>query len=338
MLRQLRSSIKIFLIAGVAALACSVWVSAQTKITAPNNKFPLQVDVEEGRKGAAAIEKQMPVFADDVVTAYIQGVGARLVAQIPPEFRHPEFQYVFKVVDIKDINAFALPGGPMYVHRGIIEASKTEGEMAGVMAHEVVHVALRHGTAQVTAQQSGRFRFGALAGAIAGTVVGGSLGDAIVQGTSFGMNTAFMRFSRDYEKQADLLGVQMMARAGYDPRDLAHMFETIEKEGGSRQPQWMSDHPNPGNRVQYINQEAALVTIENPVVSQPAAPSAAPSAPTPEGVVLPPTRRTNDTSGRMGFVEIQERLKTFPPAPTMAELAKEAQLRQQQQQQQQRGR
>ncbi|MGB7219147.1 MAG: M48 family metallopeptidase [Vicinamibacterales bacterium] len=328
--RQLRSSIKLFLIPACVAVACSAWVSAQTKITAPKNKFSLQVDVQEGAKGAAAIEKQLPIFGDEVVTAYVQGVGAGLVAKIPPEFQHPEFKYVFKVVDIKDINAFALPGGPMYVHRGIIEASKTEGELAGVMAHEVVHVALRHGTAQVTAQQSGKFRLGALAGIIAGTVVGGGLGDVIIQGTSLGLNGAFLRFSRDYEKQADLLGVQMMARAGYDPRDLAHMFETISKEGGGKDPQWLSDHPNPGNRVAYINEEASHVTIEKPVgANQPAPPS---SAASPEGIILPSTGRSNGASGRTGFVGIQERLKSFPPAPTMAELAKQAQERQQQQQ------
>ena len=349
---QLRSSL---VMAAVAACAAVAMVSAQTKITAPKNKFPPQVDVEEGRKGAAAIEKQMPVFPDEVVTAYIRGVGGRLVAQIPPEFQHPEFQYVFKVVDVKDINAFALPGGPMYVHRGIMEASQTEGEMAGVMAHEIVHVALRHGTAQVTASESSRFKFGALAGAIAGTVVGGDLGNAIAAASNFGMNTAFLRFSRDYEKQADLLGVQMMARAGYDPRDLAHMFETIQKEGGGRDPQWMSDHPNPGNRVAYINEEASHVTIAPPppdptpqtvsaapVPAPSPAPSAAASAPgsfpiiaptltaPPEGVIVPASR-AGAASGRMSFAGIQQRLKTFPPAPTMQELAQRAQ-------QQQRGR
>ncbi len=322
MLRQLRSSIKLFVV--LACAACGVWVSAQTKIVAPKNKFAPQVDVEEGQKGAAQVEKQMPVFADEPVTAYIQGVGARLVSVIPAEFQHAEFHYVFKVVDVKDINAFALPGGPMYVHRGIIEASQTEGEMAGVMAHELSHVALRHGTAQLTAQQSPKFRFGALAGAIAGSVVGGGVGDLIIQGTSLSINSAFLRFSRDDEKQADILGVQMMARAGYDPRDLAHMFETIEKEGGGRNPQWLSDHPNPGNRVQYINEEATHVKIENPVAQNPPPASGAPPQ---EGVILSPL--THPTT----FTEIQERLKTFPPAPTMAELAKRAQ-----QQQQQRGR
>jgi predicted Zn-dependent protease len=158
----------------------------------------------------------------------------------------------------------------------------------------------------------------------AGTVVGGAAGNAIAGLTNLGLNSAFLRFSRDYEKQADLLGVQMMARAGYDPRDLAHMFETIEKEGGGRNPQWLSDHPNPGNRVEYIKEEATHVTSEHPAdAGQPASAT----APSPEGIVLSSVTRPTT------FADIQARLKTFPPAPTMAELAKRAQ-----QQQQQRGR
>ena len=282
-----------------AALACAVslttWVSGQTLITAPNNKFSLAEDVEQGQKAAAEVEKQMPVLADDAVTSYVQSVGARLVGSIPPELEHPEFHYTFKVVDVKDINAFALPGGPMYVHRGLIEVAHSEGELAGVMAHEMSHVALRHGTAQAT--KASKFGFGALAGAIVGAVVGGGLGDAIAQGTQFGLGTTFLRFSRDYEKQADLLGVQMMAPAGYDPRDLAHMFETIEKEGGDRPPQWLSDHPNPGNRVAYINEEASHIRVQNPVGESRA------------------------------FADVQAHLKTLPPALTMAELAKRAKER-----------
>ena len=87
----------------------------------------------------------------------------------------------------------------------------------------------------------------------------------ISQGTQFGLGTAFLRFSREYEQQADLMGAQIMARAGYDPRDMANMFKTIEKQGGSGGPQWMSDHPNPGNRYDYINEEAQALRVENPI-------------------------------------------------------------------------
>src|SRR5262245_56498946 len=105
---------------------------AQTKIVAPPNKYSVQDDVSLGRKAAAETEKQMPVLHDDAVTDYVREIGGRLADAVPPEFRHPEFHYTFTVVNVKDINAFALPGGPMYVHRGIIEAARSEGELLGV--------------------------------------------------------------------------------------------------------------------------------------------------------------------------------------------------------------
>ena len=132
------------------------------------------------------------------------------------------------------------------------------------MAHELSHVLLRHGTANATKAQNPWLQLGQLAGAIGGAVVGGGAGSAIAQGSQFGLGTLLLRYSRDFEKQADLLGAQIMARAGYDPRALAHMFETIERESkssGGSGPQWMSSHPNPGNRTQYITKEAEALTI-----------------------------------------------------------------------------
>src|SRR5690606_11568564 len=116
------------------------------------------------------------------------------------------------------------------------------------------------GTANATKAQG--FQLGALAGAIAGAVVGGGWGELISQGSQFGLGTWLLKYSRDYEKQADLLGAQIMARAGYDPRDLARMFETIQKESEGAPPQWLSSHPNPGNRSQYIAQEAAQLEVK----------------------------------------------------------------------------
>jgi Zn-dependent protease with chaperone function len=167
-------------------------------------------------------------------------------------------------VNLREINAFALPGGPMFVHRGMFDAAAAEGEVVGVMAHELAHVLLRHGTANASRAQSPWMQLGQLAGALGGAMVGGGAGAAIAQGSQFGLGTLLLRYSRDFEKQADLLGAQIMARAGYDPRALARMFETIERESkssGARNPQWMSSHPNPGNRTQYINAEAGQLTI-----------------------------------------------------------------------------
>ena len=131
----------------VAAAVLSVQVGlAQTKVTAPKNKYTVQQDVQLGREAAAQVEQQLPILRDDNITSYVQEIGRRLANAIPADQRHPEFQYSFKVVNLKEINAFALPGGPMYVNRGMLEAAKTEGEVVGVLAHEMSHVSLRHGT------------------------------------------------------------------------------------------------------------------------------------------------------------------------------------------------
>ncbi|HEY3128531.1 MAG TPA: M48 family metallopeptidase [Acidobacteriota bacterium] len=268
----------------------AIWLSiipvtalAQTHITPPSNKYSPSQDVELGRQAAVEAEKQLPLLRDEETTYYVERIGRRLADSIPAEYRHPEFRYTFKVVDASDINAFALPGGPMYVNRGMIQAAHSEGEVAGVMAHEMSHVALRHGTAQATKAE--KYQIGAIAGAILGAVIGGNAGSIISQGSQFGLGAAFLRFSREYEKQADILGAQIMARAGYDPMDLVNMFKTIERQGGgSGGPQWLSDHPNPGNREAYIAQEARYLQVTNPI------------------------RDTRD------FASVQSRLRGMPPA------------------------
>jgi Zn-dependent protease with chaperone function len=234
-------------------------VAAQTKVTPPKNKYTPQQDVQIGREAAAEVRQQYPIITDSQIQSYLERLGDRLVEAAPRELNNPAFEYSFTPVNLKDINAFALPGGPMFVNRGMIEAASGEGEVVGVMAHELAHVLLRHGTANATKAQG--FQIGALAGAIAGAVIGGGWGEVISQGSQFGLGTWLMKYSREYERQADIVGVQIMARAGYDPRDLAHMFETIQKQGGSGGPEWLSSHPNPGNRTQYIAQEAAQVRV-----------------------------------------------------------------------------
>jgi outer membrane lipoprotein SlyB len=245
----------------VVALLVSVSVlGAQTKITAPKNKYTPQQDVQLGREAAAQVEQQLPLLQDDDIASYVSDLGQSLVGSIPADLRHPEFTYTFKVVNVREINAFALPGGPMYVNRGMIEAAKNEGEVVGVLAHELSHVALRHGTAQAT--EATKYEIGTIAGAVLGAIIGGTAGSVIAQGTQFGLGTAFLRFSRAYEKQADIAGSQIMARSGYDPLDMANMFKTIEEQSGSGGPQWLSDHPNPGNRHAYITKEAQSLRVE----------------------------------------------------------------------------
>jgi hypothetical protein len=163
------------------------------------------------------------------------------------------------------------------------------------MAHEISHVALRHGTAQ--ASKATKYEIGQIAGAVLGAIIGGNVGAVVSQGTQFGLGAAFLRFSREFEKQADLLGAQIMARAGYDPREMANMFKTIEKQGGSGGPQWLSDHPNPGNRQQYILEEAKSLHVDNP------------------------------SGSSRDFASVQARLKQMPQAPTTEEATKNAERR-----------
>ena len=279
-------------VAMTAVLAAFVTVTGQTRITAPPNKYSPEDDVKLGLQAAEQVRQQMPVMHDDAINGYLEDVGDRLVRAIPAEFQHPEFHYTFTALNLKEINAFALPGGPMFVNRGMMDKARTEGEIAGVMAHELSHVALRHGTAQES--KATPYEVGSIAGAIVGAIVGGGLGQVISQGTQFGLGAAFLRFSREFEKEADLLGTHIMARAGYDPRDMANVFKTIEQQSGPGGPQWLSDHPNPGNRYDYIMKEAASLHVANP---------------------------TEDTRA---FDQIQAHLRTLGPAMSSEEAARNA--------------
>jgi Zn-dependent protease with chaperone function len=271
-------------------LVSASFVAAQTKITAPKNKYSPADDVKLGREAAAEVEQQMPMLDDDRVDDYVERIGARLVENIPAEFRHNGFRYTFDVVNLREINAFALPGGPMYAHRGMLEKAKTEGEMAGVLAHEISHVALRHGTAQAT--KATPYQLGQIGSAILGAIIGGRTGEVVSAGGQFYFGTQFLKFSREYEKQADILGAQIMAGTGYDPREMASMFRTIEQEGGNRAPEFLSNHPNPGNRAQYITREAEMLRVQ------------------------PGNRDTAD------FRNVQARLGQMAPAPTSEEVAR----------------
>ena len=247
----------------ISCLSATVTI-AQTAIKLPKNRYTPEQDVQLGREAAAEIRQQYPIIRDERITKYLTTLGDRLVAAAPAELKKPVYEYSFTPVNLKEINAFALPGGPMFVHRGMFTAAATEGEVVGVMAHELSHVLLRHGTANASKAQNPWLQLGQLAGQLGGAVVGGTAGAAIAQGADFGLGTLLLKYSRDFEKQADLLGAQIMARAGYDPRALAHMFETIAKESkssGGGGPQWMSSHPDPGNRTLYITKEAEALSI-----------------------------------------------------------------------------
>lgn len=276
-----------------AMMMMPLLVISQTRVVAPKNKYKIQDDVKAGREAAAQVDREFPILNDYEITRYVESVGRRLAAAIPPQFQHPEFQYSFKVVNARDINAFALPGGPMYVNRGMIDAARSEGEMAGVMAHEISHVALRHGTAQATRQSNPLNQILGIGAILGGAILGGQTGAAIGQTIYSGL--LVYPYSREYETQSDTLGAQIMARAGYDPRDLANMFRTIERQSGGSGPEWLSTHPSPSNRYENINREAQLLRVNNPV------------------------------QNTAQFERVQVKLRQLPRAQTMQEIEQNAQ-------------
>lgn len=180
----------------------------------------------------------------------------------------------------------------MYVNRGMIEAAKNEGELAGVMAHEISHVALRHATAQATKQGSAKNTLGTIGLILGGAILGGQTGAQLGAVAAAAWQT---KYSREYESQSDTLGAQIMADAGYDPSDLANVFQTIASQDKGGAPEWLSSHPDPGNRFEKINKEATFLNVSpNPI------------------------KLTRD------FERVQARLKAMPKARTMAEIQKQA--------------
>jgi len=214
--------------------------------------FSQDEEVQLGKQNAVEVMKQMPVLPNsDPVVQYVQSLGARL-AQRAPGYKWP---YNFHVVNVKEINAFALPGGPIFVNLGTIQAADNEAQLAGVMSHEISHVVQRHGTRAASKQMGAQLPL-----AILGGLLGNStLAKAAELGISFGVGSYFLKNSRQSESEADLLGTDIMYDSGYEPRQMAVFFEKLEKQaGGSANSlinQFMSDHPNPGNRADAVSKE-----------------------------------------------------------------------------------
>ena len=244
-------SFAIFTILSVCAFA------AGPKEVKPGwNLFSKQQDVELGREAAAQVERQMPVVRDAQLQSYIEGIGRKLVST----GLAGDYPYTFKVINDKSINAFALPGGPTYVHTGLIASADNEAQLAGVMAHEIAHVALRHGTNQ--ASKANLIQLPAmLAGAVIGN--GSMLGQLAQLGIGLGANSVLLKYSRNAESDADILGARMMARAGFNPVEAARFFEKLEAQGGRGGPQFLQSHPNPGNRMKAIQEEIQYLPRAN---------------------------------------------------------------------------
>lgn len=205
-----------------------------------------------GLQAAAQVYQQMPVLPDSSPeTQYIRQLGHKLVATIPPQYSWP---FEFHVIAQKEINAFALPGGPMFVNLGTITAAGNEAELAGVMAHEISHVYLQHSAKQAEKAQT-TAGWAGLLGGLVGATVGGIGGQLAQMGIQAGAQGLILKYSRTDESQADAVGAIILYKAGYNPQALADFFKTLESQGGSVPPQILSDHPNPGNRTQAIEKE-----------------------------------------------------------------------------------
>jgi Zn-dependent protease with chaperone function len=239
-----------------APLATQAQTSSQP--TAGFNLFSVEQDVEIGRQSAVEAERQLPMLKNRNVDAYLNKVVRKLAAQAPGA-RYP---YAIKAVNDSAINAFALPGGPMYVNRGLFEAARSEAELAGVLAHEMAHVALRHGTHQASKAYLGQAGLGILGGLLGRN--GGNTAQIVNAVGGLGLNAVFLKFSRDAEYQADQVGAAIMAGAGYNPVAMADFFALLRSEQG-RDPgkveRFFSDHPSAADRETRIRSQAGSLQL-----------------------------------------------------------------------------
>jgi beta-barrel assembly-enhancing protease len=215
------------------------------------NWYSLETEIRMGKQYAMQVEQGVKLVQDPVVTEYVNRIGQNLVrnsdAQVP---------FTIKVIDSDEVNAFALPGGFFYVNSGLILAADEEAEMAGVMAHEIAHVAARHGTRQMTRAQWANI------GTIPLIFIGGGIGYGIYEAAGLGLPLTFMKFQRNFEAEADYLGLQYMYKTGYDPQAFISFFEKIqakEKKKPGTLAKAFASHPQTPDRIEKSQQEIATI-------------------------------------------------------------------------------
>lgn len=213
------------------------------------NLLAPQQEIEIGRRSAITVERRLPLLSDAIVNEYINRLGQTLIARAPGE-RYP---YSFKTANVSEVNAFAFPGGPIYITRGVIEAARSEGELAGALAHEIAHVALSHGASQASKAYLAQAGLGALGG----LVVEGAAPNIIGAIGGFGFNAVFLKHSREAEAEAESLGAQILTRAGYDPREMGAFFRAVrhgERAEALKLQTFLDDHP--GNQVEQAFEQS----------------------------------------------------------------------------------
>ncbi|PWU04549.1 MAG: hypothetical protein C5B51_16485 [Terriglobia bacterium] len=246
----MRRKLAILILAASAIPGTMVWARRAGEPLKPGvNLFSKQQDMQLGQEAAQEVRQKYQVVQSQFLQDYIRRVGDRLAAT--PEARQSGFPFTFTMLNVAQVNAFALPGGPMFIFTGLIKSTDNEAQLAGVMAHEMSHVILRHGTHEATKAQGVQLLAG-LAGAVAGNE--SMMGRLANLGLGLGANSFILHFSRQAESEADALGSHLMSEAGYNPIEMAHFFEKLAGTG-SQGIQFFSDHPNPGNRERAIEDE-----------------------------------------------------------------------------------
>ncbi|HXM93797.1 MAG TPA: M48 family metallopeptidase [Candidatus Dormibacteraeota bacterium] len=236
------------LLAVVALVVAPVARADRTPLRPGWNLFSPDQDVQVGQQVSKDAERQLNMMNDSRVDNYLNNIGQRLTAHAPGY----KFHYTYKAVNDPAINAFALPGGYIYINRGTIEAADTEAQLAGVMAHETSHVALRHGTNQASKTYAAQMPL-----AVLGGVLGNSAAGILTQlGAGFTLNSILLKYSRTDESQADIMGTQILYDSGYDPRAMAQFLEKIQAmDKGGHHAEFFSDHPSPDRRVERVMEE-----------------------------------------------------------------------------------
>src|SRR6266481_5795184 len=215
------------------------------------NWYSLETEIRMGKQYAMQVEQSVKLVQDPVVNEYVNRIGQNLVrnsdAQVP---------FTIKVIDSDEVNAFALPGGFFFGNSGLILAADEEAELAGVMAHEIAHVAARHGTRQMTRAQWANI------GTIPLIFIGGGIGYGIYEAAGLGLPLTFMKFQRNFEAEADYLGLQYMYKTGYDPQAFISFFEKVqakEKKKPGTLAKAFASHPQTPDRIEKSQQEIATI-------------------------------------------------------------------------------
>lgn len=213
-------------------------------------------EIEMGNQMLAAARATLGVYPDSGLQRYVRSIGSGLAASS----ERPGLPWVFEVVEDPEVNAFAAPGGKIFVTRGILAFFGSEAELAGVLGHEIGHVTARHSARQMTREQLAGI--GLIAGSILSSTVAQNAG-ALQQG----LGLLFLSYSRGDESQADELGFRYMRRQNFDPREMSNTFQTLarvgELSGGGKVPTWASSHPDPGDRYQKAQERAATVPADS---------------------------------------------------------------------------